>query len=233
MAAPTPNPLKQDLVERSDHAARARLSRIIRNSEAGWLFYAPGGTAYHLLTDEAARIEARGLRMIGKCNWLGRELGRLPGKALKLAMIFFALSIVIPIATDWPIEQDLLVGAFAATFLFAPFFALLHPFIAMVLRASIMLAWQRREAAMLRRQGRGTVAVAVETRHRRYNLFRILFTAALSLLVVRLAALWLLTPTQVRERGFDIEIACLAVMGITMIPAKLIDMTHLRRKWLD
>jgi hypothetical protein len=30
----------------------ARVSRWIRDSEIGWIFYGPGGRAYHLLTDE-------------------------------------------------------------------------------------------------------------------------------------------------------------------------------------
>lgn len=38
----------------------ARISRWIRDSEAGWLFHGPRGKAYHILAGEGARLEAEG-----------------------------------------------------------------------------------------------------------------------------------------------------------------------------
>ena len=45
--------------------------------------------------------------------------------------------------------------------------------------------------------------------------------------------MWSMTPTQVRERGFELDIILLGVMIVSSIPAGMIDATHIRRKWLD
>lgn len=226
--------LKADAFEIGDHAARARLSRIIRNSEAGWLFYSPGGTAYHLLSDEAEMLERRGLRRLDKCEWLSRELGVLATKGAALSLVVFVANIVL-VGRAYGSE----VADFVATIIFpslllgSVIFAVFRPAIARALRATIMIHWQATEASRLRKSGRGAVPDKVEKKHLRYNLFRIAFGAASATLIVRLFLIGFLTPTQIAERGFAVELVCIAVIVLTAIPAKMIDVTHIRRKWFD
>lgn len=155
-----------DVFEKTEHAARAKLSRIIRNSEAGWLFYSPGGTAYYILKEEAEKLERRALRRLKKCSWVSAELGKLAGKSFKLALAALAISIglVMAMGSAWldPFGDLFAAYVFPSLILFALFFGFLRPIVSLVIRASVMLLWQAEEARRLRAEGRGAVPLAIE-----------------------------------------------------------------------
>lgn len=226
-----------DVFEFTEHAAKARLARVIRNSEEGWLFYSPDGTAYHLLSDEAELLERRGLRKLKKCSWLTAELSKLPGRSFKLALAVLAINISFAVAFGRayiePIGDFMSYFVFPSLVLFALFFGLFRPLVALVIRSTIMLAWQAEIAARLRREGRGAVPSLIEKKHLGYNLFRIAFTMALGILTVRFASIWFMTPSQVAEVNFGIDIVLVGMLLVTFVPARMIDITHIRRKWLD
>ncbi|MCL9999377.1 MAG: hypothetical protein NBV68_08345 [Erythrobacter sp.] len=48
----------------------ARISRWVRDSEAGLLFYGPAGSVFHILSSEASRLEAEGNALVERL--LGR-----------------------------------------------------------------------------------------------------------------------------------------------------------------
>ena len=227
----------KDVFEFSEPWARAKLARIIRNSEAGWLFYSPGGTAYHIYSEEADSLPRKGKRRLKKLNWLAAELSGLPKKSLIAAFAAFGVSLLGGIAAGKAFTDpygDFLLGYAVPTFvLFALFFAFLRPLIMLAIRATYMMVWQAGEAKKLKREGRGAVPDGIEKKHLRYNLFRMIFWGALAILSVRFVMMWFMTPSQVSARGFELDIILIGVMVVSSIPAGMIDATHVRRKWLD
>jgi len=228
---------RDDIFKLSEASAKGKLARVIRNSEAGWLFYSPGGTAYHIFSDEAETLERRGLRRIEKFNWLAAELGHLPKRSFFFAIAVLGGNIAVGVAMGkaWmePVGDVINTYLFPALILFALFFAFLRPFIVLSIRATYMMVWQAEEARRLKREGRGAVPAQVEKKHLRHNLFRIIFGGALAWLLVRFVTMWFMTPSQVSERGLELDIILIGVMFVSSIPAGMIDATHIRRKWLD
>jgi hypothetical protein len=72
----------------------ARISRWIRDSEAGWLFYGPGGTPFHILSDEAARLEAEGNAIVKRL--VGPGFVALPPQGAIIAAL-----IGVPLLLGW------------------------------------------------------------------------------------------------------------------------------------
>lgn len=220
--------MKSDLAKFTDGALRARLSRCVRNSEAGWLFYSPGGNAYHLLADEAEAIERRGNRLIDRCNRFAHEFYKLPKRLIVLAIIVFAFTVF-----SSALHADAGGFVIAAIIMLAGFVYLMNPIIVMCMRNTVFWSWQANEARRLRKGSRGGVPSQVELHHRRYNLFRILFNLAFTVLVFQVLHACVATQEQLRESSLWPIGLSICVMALTFIPARKVDHTHRRRKWLD
>lgn len=218
----------RDLAVLTESALRARMSRCVRNSEAGWLFYSPGGTAYHLLTDEAEAIERRGHRLIDRYNRFAREFHKLPKRLLLLAFVAFCAAIFIQ-----AIDRDAALFVVTAAIMLSGLVYLSNPLLIMCTRNAVFLSWQAREARRLKKIGRGAVPQRVERHHRRYNLFRIAFNLALAVFVLEALYACFAPPSLLREKSLWPLGLSIGVMAITIVPARRIDATHRRRKWLE
>ncbi|WP_284126370.1 hypothetical protein [Parerythrobacter aestuarii] len=223
-----------DVIRVGQGAANGRLARCIRESEAGWLFYSPTGTAYHIFAEEAERLARQGEAAIERSTRnaiLSRKLYR--------AMIPLAFAILLTDAFYLRLEGEF-AGLETGPFIFTCMvigsivLAMFHPLLAMIYRGTGFILWQAKIAHNLRRQRRGGVSSAIEARHMRFNLFRILSMAALVPLVFRLAYYFFVVPVgHYREYFGWADLALAGVFFWAAIPAFLIDHTHRRRKWLD
>ena len=88
----------------------ARISRWNRDSEAGWLFYGPGGTPFHILSDEAARLEAAGNAIVERL--LGPGFVALPGQGTIIAALTG-----VPLLLGWFLPADFSAIAIPAALL--------------------------------------------------------------------------------------------------------------------
>lgn len=201
----------------------ARISRWVRDSEAGWLFYGPGGTAYHILSDEARRLEAEGDAFIERVLGPGFVPVPGPGTAL-LAVIGVPFLLTFAVPADWvavvvPLALILVIG----------------PLIGLniandVLYELSLRRWRRAVAARLAARGRGGVPERVATKHRRYNLF--LFACLLATFAA-LATLALVMAGVLDDSFYLLHLGFLMLAIAASPAARRVDDTHRRRKWFD
>jgi hypothetical protein len=204
-------------------AQGARISRWIRDSEAGWLFYGPGGTPFHILSDEAARLEAEGNAIVERL--LGPGFVALPGQGTIIAALTG-----VPLLLGWFLPADFSVIAIPAALL-----VMIVPMLALNMAndAAYEIAlrrWRRRVAARLAEHRRSGVPMAVAQKHRRYNLFLMICIAAT---LGMLGTTGLMVAGVLGENFFLLQIA-FVVLALAVSPAaRRVDDTHRRRKWLD
>lgn len=203
----------------------ARISRWIRESEAGWLFYGPDGTAWHISSSEAERLEEEGLALIERS--LDGGFSGLPGWrkliAVSLAAAFAALL--------------LLPARWANPFLVANlWFIVMIPVIVIVAIGNdvayeiALRRWREAVARRLKRQKRGGVPRQVADKHRRYNIFQTIVILGALAYMIRIALMMMGTI----ETGIhSIDLAILAVTVLAAWPADRVNRTHRRRKWFD
>lgn len=201
----------------------ARIARMIRESEAGWLFYGPGGEAFHIFADEAAALEREGLGLV--------ERALDPG--------------FVPLP-DWRVMLALPCGMMWASMVLLPAaFGVLVPsiVIAVAVPAAGMLAvgndvayeaavrrWRRATAARLAAQQRGGVPDPIAAKHRRYNIFQLICVTGAIAYLVRV----IMMMTGIIPEGFyTLDWVILGITFAAAWPAQRVDATHRRRKWLD
>lgn len=130
---------------------RTRISRWIRNSEAGWLFYDQRGTAWHLLSDEAVSLEREAGRIVGRCvarqrRWSARIL-----RAIGFAIAAFVGGTYFGFFRDF--EAVVALGGL----IFAFFLWTIGSFIIEFLYHRQIRNWRQRTADALARDLRGGV----------------------------------------------------------------------------
>lgn len=204
-------------------AERARISRLFRESEAGWLFYGPDGTAYHITADEARRHENAALRQLGRFLDYQRRIPlRMIGTALLLGVIMALAAAMLPRAII--AQSGWMIGP--ACFLFV-----LAQSCGGVIYDWRMRSWQRGLARQMAKGLRGGVAPQVEAKHRRYNLFK---SAAqlLCLVVLVRAGIRLRADAHAMIPDF-VDIGAIAAAYAAHFAGLRVDTTHRRRKWLD
>lgn len=201
----------------------ARISRWVRDSEAGWLFYGPDGTAYHILSDEARRLEAEGNAFVERV--LGPGFAPVPGPRMALLAVIgipFALTFAVPagwVAVVVPLALILTIG----------------PMIGLTIANDVLYEvtlrrWRRDVAARLEARGRGGVPEPVATKHRRYNLF--LFACLLATLAAFLTLALVMAGTL--DNSFYLLHLGFLLLAMAASPAaRRVDDTHRRRKWFD
>ena len=204
-------------------AERARISRMVRESEAGWLFYGPDGTAYHITADEARRHENAALRLLTQFLDYQRRIPlRMIGTALLLGGIFALASALVPRAimatAGW------LIGPLC-------FVVVLAQSCGGVIYDWRIRSWQKGIARQLAKNGRGGVAPQIEAKHRRHNLFK--SAAQLLCLAVLVRAGFRLHADAKAMIPDLIDISVIAAAYTAHFAGLRVDTTHRRRKWLD
>jgi hypothetical protein len=201
----------------------ARISRWIRDSEAGWLFYGPGGEPFHILSDEAHRFEAEGNALVEKL--LGPGFVTVPNQGTLIAVL-----IGVPLLLGWflPTHMSAVAMPAALLIMIVPMLALNianDAFYEIALRR-----WRRKIAARLATRDRGGVPQPIAAKHRRYNLFLAICLLAVFAMLVTTG---LMVAEVLDERYYLLQIA-LVVLAIAVSPAaRRVDDTHRRRKWFD
>lgn len=203
----------------------ARISRWIRESEAGWLFYGPDGTAWHISSSEAERLEEEGLALVERS--LNKGFAGLPGWRRLMIISFAAAFAAIP----------LLPAHWASLFIVAHlWFIVTIPVIVIVAIGNdvayeiALRRWRETVALRLKRQKRGGVPHQIAAKHRRYNIFQtIVILGALAYLV----RVILMMADVIESELHLLDMAILAVMVLASWPADRVNRTHRRRKWLD
>jgi hypothetical protein len=201
----------------------ARISRWIRDSEAGWLFYGPDGTAFHLLSDEADGLENEANGLVEKL--LGPGFVPIPNQRTIIAIL-----IGVPLLLGW-----LLPPHWGAVAMPAALLIMIVPLLALNVAndAAYEIAlrrWRRGVAAQLAAKQRGGVPEPVAQRHRRYNLFLAMCLLAVFAMVVTTG---LMVAGVLDERYYLLQIALLVLATAVSPAARRVDATHRRRKWLD
>lgn len=201
----------------------ARISRWIRDSEAGWLFYGPGGTAFHILSDEAARLEAEGNAIVERL--LGPGFVALPGRGTIIAAL-----IGVPLLLGWFLPENISAVAMPAAVL-----VMTVPLIALNIANDVayeiaLRRWRRGVATRLEADRRGSVPQPVAEKHRRYNLFLFICIAAT---FGMLGTTGLMVAGVLGERFFLLQIGFVLLALAVSPAARRVDDTHRRRKWLD
>ncbi len=197
----------------------ARISRWVRDSEHGWLFYDPRGRAHSISAGEAAELEAamqRKLdRYIASLRFMPR---RIIAAGLATGLYHAVVQAMVPDRLAW-----------LAPAAFAPFIAYFLFEGSSGLRFWLAQRnWRNEQARRL--QFRAAVPVEIETRHRRHNLFRIA-SGAFALAAVGHAA-WCMATADPAE-GLTMTTLLLAgIAWLLFLPANRVDATHRRRKWL-
>lgn len=200
----------------------ARISRMVRDSEAGWLFYGPDGTAFHLTTDEAERFEKEGQTILA--GYLAKRRGlrlRVVGGAIATAFVGTYALIDLPLVVR--------IGSGIAALAAASYVA--RQLLAPALYDRRLRRWRRDVALRLEKSGRGGVPADVEARHRRYNLFHLAEGTLFAALIARLA--WNYGPDFAGLQLDRVDIALIAGSILSHVAATRVDATHRRRKWLD
>lgn len=201
----------------------ARVSRWVRDSEAGWLFYGPDGTAYHILSDEARRLEAEGRGFIERV--LGPGFVPVPGPGTALLAVIgvpFALTFAVPadwVAVVFPLALILTIGPLLGLNIAND-----------VLYEVALRRWRCAVAARLAARGRGGVPEPVAARHRRYNLFLLVCLLAT---LAALATLGLVMAGVLDDSFYLLHLGLLMLAIVVSPAARRVDETHRRRKWLD
>lgn len=201
----------------------ARISRWIRDSEAGWLFYGPGGTPFHILSDEAAMLEAEGNAIVERL--LGPGFVALPSQGTIIAAV-----IGIPLLLGWFLPAA--ISAFAMP---AAVLATIVPLLALNIAndAAYEIAlrrWRRSVATRLAASRRGGVPQPVAEKHRRYNIFLFICIAAT---FGMLGTTGLMVAGVLGEPFYLLQIGFVMLALAVSPAARRVDDTHRRRKWLD
>jgi hypothetical protein len=200
----------------------ARISRWIRDSEAGWLFYGPGGTAFHILSDEARQLEAQGNALVERV--LGPGFVAVPGQGTIIAVL-----VGVPLLLGWFLPASISAIAMPAALLI-----MIVPMLGLNIANDVayevaLRRWRRAVAARLAADQRGGVPEPVAQKHRRYNLFLAICLLAVMAMVVTTG---LMVAGVLDERYYLLQIA-FVVLAIAVSPAaRRVDDTHRRRKWL-
>lgn len=201
----------------------ARISRWIRDSEAGWLFYGPDGTAFHILSDEADRLENEANGLVERV--LGPGFVAIPSKRTIIAVL-----IGVPLLLGWLLPSHLSAVAMPAALLI-----MIVPMLGLNIANDVayeitLRRWRRAVATRLAATQRGGVPERVAQKHRRYNLFLFICIAAT---FGMLGTTGLMVAGVLDERYYLLQIA-FVILAIAVSPAaRRVDATHLRRKWLD
>jgi len=204
-------------------AERARISRMLRESEAGWLFYGPDGTAFHITADEARRHEHAALRLLTRFLDYQRRIPlRMIGTALLLGGIFALASAVLPRAIM--AQAGWMIGPLC-------FVVVLAQSCGGVIYDWRIRLWQKGLARQLAKSQRGGVAPQIEAKHRRHNLFK--SAAQLLCLVVLVRAGFRLHADAHAMIPDLIDISVIAAAYAAHFAGLRVDTTHRRRKWLD
>lgn len=201
----------------------ARISRWVRDSEAGWLFYGPGGKAYHILADEARKLEAEGNAFIKRV--LGPGFVPVPGPGMAITVVIgvpFALAFALPgklVAEVAPFVLALTVGPIAVLNILND-----------VIYETSLRRWRQQVAARLEADRRGSVPEPVAEKHRRHNLFLVTCLAATLAALVTLA---LVMMRMLEESFYLLHLGFVILAMVASLAARRVDDTHRRRKWLD
>jgi len=201
-------------------AERARIARIVRNSEAGWLLYPGIGAPAAISERQAERIEHDLLRQLDRFIAAGRSMER---------RIFLA-----GIACGgWLLCVQAIAPRYAglALGLMTPFllaYVLWEGTLDLRFRLS-RRRWLRAQVASL---SPGTaIPPEIARRHRRYNLFQ-LISYALTLSGVG-RVLWRYFAGVDLTVAVDVPAVVLVTAGcLFYLPAQKVDATHRRRRWL-
>lgn len=205
----------------------AMISRWIRNGDEGWIFLGPGRKGYHLVSDEAASLEEEARAIVE--TWIVER--RIVNRRLKLFWPLLFAPILLPAAlTFWlgasfDDTRILVIAGPIISFAFLSAY-LLPPDVRYLAR---IRRWRAEAAKDCREQGRmATDALALK--RFRPNLFVWLHIAAACAFFG-----WILFRSFVLQtEGFAAwEIILGAVIILSQYPARRIDATHRRRKWLD
>ncbi len=201
----------------------ARIARWIRDSEAGWLFYGPDGTAFHILTDEAARLEAEGHALVERL--LGPGFVTIPSQRTIITVL-----IGVPLLLGWFLPSNISAVAMPAALLIMIVPMLALNIINDAAYAIALRRWRRGVAARLAADQRGGVPQPIAQKHRRYNLFMALCLCAVT---ASCGTLGLIMAGVLNDSYYLLHIALLILAIMLGEPARRVDATHLRRKWLD
>lgn len=206
---------------------RARISRWVRDSEAGWLFYGPSGKAYHILSDEARKLEAEGNAFIERV--LGPGFVPMPRSgATVMAVIGTPFVPAFALAFLAPAKLTLTVVLVSAALAIGPILVL-NIANDVVYELSVR-RWRRDVAARLEGGQRGGVPEPIADKHRRYNLFLVTCLVATLAAAVTLMMFW---------TGGTSDGVMLIVLGFLILAmgtdwaSRRVDATHRRRKWFD
>lgn len=214
--------MNQDRISQLRASEQARISRMIRNSETGWLFYGPDGIALHLLSDEAEKLEREARRMLERHLAFMRFSMPLAGSA-GVGLYFSGFG-------AYSASSELMRHACMAAC------AALGLIIAILMVHDFgydwrIRRWQSQQAERLRRDGRGGVPEQTALHHRRHNLLREASLLCVLILFLRIGAA-MLDPPQVMLGiwpDFALAISALVLRAL----GDRIDETHRRRKWFD
>jgi hypothetical protein len=201
----------------------ARIARMIRESEAGWLFYGPGGEAFHIFADEAAALEREGLALVERA--LDPGFVPQPDWRVMLALVIALVmtgTAALPAALGSLVPSLLITVAFPAVLIYAAANDVAYE--------AAVRRWRRATAARLAAQRRGGVPDPIAAKHRRYNVFQMICVTGAIAYLVRV----IMMMTGVIPEGFHpLDMAILAVTALASWPAQRVDATHRRRKWFD
>lgn len=207
----------------------ARVSRWLRDSEAGNLFYGSDGECYHLLEDEADELERFAKQWIerGATN----DFAPIPYRPLKVAaFVLLALTYVAGLTSS------ALVVLCLCAFLVA---CLLYGYSIIENGARYeagLQRWRDETTAKLAGLNRGGVPKHIATRARRHNVFNWVINALIAVVFVICLVVGptAVTISEQAERiAFGVMMACTAAVPALNWAAKRVDSTHRRRKWLD
>ena len=203
-------------------AEQARISRMVRNSEAGWLFYGSGGQAWHISADEAARLERQARRLLERHLTFMRLSLPLSGAA----GIGMYLSYICYSTAALPLVRMACLGACAGLGLVIAVLAIED-----LGYDRSMRRWQRQQERHLARSARGGVSEGVSAHHRRHNLFREAAMLCALVLLLRFAGA-MLNPPQFAFGAWPDLVLLLGALGLKTLGDR-VDATHRRRKWFD
>lgn len=205
----------------ADH--RARIARWFRHSEAGPLFYDHRGQALHVLESESIRLEAEAAEL------LDGEIVTLARRQNRFAFVSLALAFAIATVAAWFAMPSkvcaLLIGGGICT-------GALGTIWSHLLFRGALRGWRRQTGLRLAAIGRGGVPEPIAAHHRRHNLFRIGLSLGAMALAGRVVWLVLFAPAKPLQL-FGPDLAIVLFILACVVPARRIDATHRRRKWLD
>jgi hypothetical protein len=203
-----------------EDAERARIARIVRNSEAGWLLYPGTGAPAAISERQAERIEHDLLRQLDRFIIAGKRMER---RVFLVAMACGGWLICVQAIA--PRYSGLALG------LMTPFL-LAYTLWEGTLDLRFRLGRRRWLRAQVDRLSRGdAIPPEIARHHRRYNLFQ-LISYALTLAGVG-RVLWRYFAGVDLTVAVDVPAVALVTAGcLFYLPAQKVDATHRRQRWL-